>query len=194
MPDRDVKTIRDQIFFQYAKIVACSALKCANAREAKKKCYGFIKKTFLDLKTGQKNWSDISREDWQFAESEKRCVYCGAEHNLQREHLVPRSINIKTECGSCERIHGIHNQVYACADCNGATGKHAKGLYEFYMAQNPQDAKYYDIIPPLAEKKYLKTIYHCHECAGTLDSTDLDLDGQMTPLDIDRIIHNPTGR
>jgi hypothetical protein len=26
-----------------------------------------------------------------------------------------------------------------------------------------------DIIPALLEKKYLKTIYSCHECAGNLD-------------------------
>ena len=34
-----------------------------------------------------------------------------------------------------------------------------------------------DIIPPLVEKKYLKTVYRCHECAGTLDSVDADGDG-----------------
>ena len=30
MPDRDVRTVRDQIFFQYAKIIACSAMGFAN--------------------------------------------------------------------------------------------------------------------------------------------------------------------
>ncbi len=38
------------------------------------------------------------------------------------------------------------------------------------------------------EKKYLKTIYHCHACAGTLDATDLDGDGEMTVLDLDHIL------
>jgi len=37
------------------------------------------------------------------------------------------------------------------------------------------------------EKKYLKTIYDCHVCAGTLDATDLDGDGIMTVLDLDKI-------
>jgi len=41
----------------------------------------------------------------------------------------------------------------------------------------------------LLEKKYLKTMYHCHECAGTLDSTDLDGDSSMTVLDIDEILN-----
>jgi hypothetical protein len=30
--------------------------------------------------------------------------------------------------------------------------------------------------PPLLEKKYLKTIYNCHLCAGTLDGGDIDGD------------------
>jgi hypothetical protein len=38
------------------------------------------------------------------------------------------------------------------------------------------------------EKKYLKTIYNCHLCAGTLDGGDIDGDGELTVLDIDHII------
>jgi hypothetical protein len=45
-----------------------------------------------------------------------------------------------------------------------------------------------DLIPPLLEKKYLKTIYNCHECAGTLNAGDIDGDGELTVLDIDHII------
>ena len=44
------------------------------------------------------------------------------------------------------------------------------------------------MIPKLLEKKYLKTVWHCHECAGTLDSADLDGDGSMTVGDIDAIV------
>jgi len=40
----------------------------------------------------------------------------------------------------------------------------------------------------LLEKKYLKTIYACHICAGTLDAGDIDGDGELTVLDIDQII------
>ena len=98
MPDRDVKTIRDLIYYQYAKIIARRAFGAAD---------GFIKKTFRELKSGAKSWSDIEREDWQLIE---------------------------------------------------------------------------------AEKKYLKTIYNCHKCEGTLDGGDIDGDGELTVLDIDYII------
>jgi len=45
------------------------------------------------------------------------------------------------------------------------------------------------IDPPLLEKKYLKTIINCHECAETLGGCDLDRDGEITVLDIDFILH-----
>jgi hypothetical protein len=62
-------------------------------------------------------------------------------------------------------------------------------LYEFYREKYPGERKFYDFIPPLLEKKYLKTIIKCHECANTLSSSDLDRDGEITVLDIDFILH-----
>jgi hypothetical protein len=37
------------------------------------------------------------------------------------------------------------------------------GLYAFFAKRLPPDRKFYDRIPPLAEKKYLKTVYECLE-------------------------------
>lgn len=186
MPDNSVKTIRDQIFFQYAKIIACSAFKCANGKEAKKKNYPFIKRKFLDLQSGKMSWSDILREDLQFIDMEKACVYCGAAENIQKEHIVPRSLKINVRCPACDKIQAVHNLIWACGACNSS--KNDRGLYAFYKARLSPEPKFYDLLPPLLEKKYLKTIYHCHECAGTLDATDLDGDGEMTVLDLDHIL------
>jgi len=187
MPDRDVETIRDLIFYQYAKIVARRAFAAADGKEAKKRHYGFVKKTFRELKSGVKSWSEITREDWQLVEAEKRCAYCGSETDLHREHIVPKSLAIKLECKTCEIIQGIHNQIWACSACNCSKG--TKGLYEFYKEKFMGERKSYDLIPPLLEKKYLKTIVSCHECAGTLDGGDIDNDGELTILDIDSILH-----
>ncbi len=187
MPDRDVKTIQDLINYQYAKIIAKSAFSIPNGNIAKKQYYGFIKKTFLELKNGVKSWSEITREDWQFVESPKECIYCGAKSDIQKEHIVPRSLQITPKCKTCDKIQGIHNQVWACKQCNYSKG--TKGLYEFYRAKFPNEKKFYDFIPPLLEKKYLKTIYNCHKCAGTLNLGDLDGDGKITVLDIDFILH-----
>ncbi len=182
MPDRDVRTIRDLIWYQYAKIIARSAM----GPEAKQNAYGFIKKTFLDLKNNAKTWSDILREDKQFAQAEKRCIYCGSSDNLEWEHIVPRTIRTNKRCFACERVHGIHNQIWACRDCNGA--KKQKGLYTFWQERHPDDRKFYDHIPALLEKKYLKTIYYCHECNGTLEAADLNGDGRLDVFDLDECI------
>ncbi|MFA6342702.1 MAG: hypothetical protein WCX75_07585, partial [Fibrobacteraceae bacterium] len=70
MPDHEVKTIRDLIYYQYAKIIA----KAAMGPDAKKAAYGFIKSTFRKLRDDQKKWSSYLHEDKQFVNTEKRCV------------------------------------------------------------------------------------------------------------------------
>lgn len=182
-----IETIQDIIYYQYSKIIAKSAFRVLNGMKAKKNHFGFIKKTFLELKNSIKSWSDIAREDWQFVDAERKCIYCGAEYDLHKEHIIPRSLRIKPECQTCSIVQSIHNQVWACRQCNSAKG--TMGLYKFFNMKYPNEKKFYDLIPPLLEKKYLKTIYNCHKCAGTLNKGDLDGDGELTVLDIDFIIH-----
>ncbi|RMD84789.1 MAG: HNH endonuclease [Lentisphaerae bacterium] len=190
MPDREVESIRDLLYYQYAKIMAKSAFRTDDGQAAKRQHYGFIKETLRALKNGKKTWSEITREDKQLVEKEKKCFYCGSEDDLQWEHIVPKSIRIKCKCSTCHTIQAIHNMIRACKSCNLA--KRTMGLYEFFKAKYPDDTKFYDRIPPLLEKKYLKTIWNCHECAGTLDVGDLDGDGRITVLDIDQILHRST--
>jgi ribosomal protein S27AE len=184
MPDRDVSTLNQVMHFQYAKIIACSAFGYANGTEAKKKNYGFVKTTFRQLSSGKKTWSNIEREDWQLMESDKECAYCGGTVDLAREHIVPGSLIINERCPSCDVIQSIHNKVWACRSCNSPKG--TDGLYSFYKRRLPGEKKFYDLIPPLVEKKYLKTVYQCLDrCAGCLDSGEMDGDAEMTVLDID---------
>jgi hypothetical protein len=49
LPDRDVRTIRDLIHYQYAKIIARSALSVPDGTAAKGNYYRFIKQTFKEL-------------------------------------------------------------------------------------------------------------------------------------------------
>jgi hypothetical protein len=188
MPDKSVKTIQDLIYYQYAKIIARRAFDATDGRQAKKDHYGFIKETLRDLRSGAKSWSEITREDWQFVESEKRCIYCGSETDLHKEHIVPKSLRIKPECATCDAIQGIHNQVWACRRCNSMKG--TMGLYQFFKVIHPAERKFYDLIPPLVEKKYLKTMCLCHECAETLHGGDIDGDRELTVLDIDWILQH----
>jgi len=58
----------------------------------------FIKQTFRKLKNGVLYLRQIlSREDWQFVESDKKYIYCGTEIIFHREYILPRSLQIKAE-------------------------------------------------------------------------------------------------
>jgi len=186
MPDRDVTTLRHLLYYQYAKLIARAAFGVPDGVAAKKAVYGFIKTTFRDLCSGRKQWSDIAREDWQLVDADRRCLYCGSTADLAREHLVPASLHVNDRCPTCDTIQGIHNQVFACRSCNSSKG--TRGLYRFYHDHHPDDRKFYDRIPSLAEKKYLKTVFECLGCTGSLDSGDLDGDGELTVLDIDHAL------
>lgn len=183
MPDREVQTLRDLVYYQYAKLIARSAFEQPDGMAAKGSHYGFIKNTFRALRDGRKQWSDITREDWQLVEGAKVCAYCGAAEELAREHIVPRTLRVNDRCESCDTIQSIHNQVWSCRTCNSRKAR--QGLYNFYRSLYPLAPKFYDHIPPLVEKKYLKTIYECLTCAGCLDSADMDGDGAISVLDID---------
>ena len=63
-----------------------------------------------------------------------------------------------------------------------------EGVYSFCRLKQRGDTKFYDSIPPLLEKKYLKTIYNCHDCSSTLDKGDIDGEDVITVLDIDAVV------
>ena len=176
MPDRDVKTIRDLIYYQYAKIIARRAFSVPDGKEAKAQHYGFVKNTFRELKSGAKSWLEITRGNWQYVKVEKKCIYCGSESDLHKEHVVSKSLEILPKCKTCDVIQGIHNQIWACSGSN--LSKETKELYEFYIEKYPGERKFYDLIPPLLEKKYFKTIINYHECARTLSQGDLGHEGK----------------
>jgi len=59
MRDRDVSTIGDLIYYQYAKIIAKSAFGVPEGREAKGRHYGFVKQAFGELGGEVKNCGEI---------------------------------------------------------------------------------------------------------------------------------------
>jgi len=161
MPPAAIKTVRDLIFWEYAKLISGSAL---NDR----KNFGFVMKKFKELQTGKIVWSDILREDLQIDHT--RCDYCGSTENLSNDHIVA-----KRDCHFAE----IHNIVKACKKCNSSKGN--KDLIEWWGRENIYE------LPRVVYGKYLKMLYICHECRGTLDKTDLNNDGELNVLDLGEI-------
>jgi hypothetical protein len=131
VPDRDVKTIRFSLFFQYAKIIGVRAF----GPNARKTVYGFTKTKFRELVRGEMKWSEILRNDQRSFEEPKACIYCGAADHLQWEHIVPRSLANKERCPGCDRIQGIHNMVWRS---HAAVGPNRAGWFCAEKASVPR--------------------------------------------------------
>ena len=83
MPPSYVRTIEDEIFYEYAKLISRSAMGQIN--------YRFVSDRFKALKSGAITMSDTIREWQREQELEKACVYCGALEDLSADHIIPRS-------------------------------------------------------------------------------------------------------
>ena len=101
MPPAVVKSVKDLIYWQYAKIIAESA-------GMGKKDYGFVMNKFKQLKQGSISWNEI-REYVKEREYSNECIFCGVTTNLTLEHLLP------------QKYHGPNvekNLVWICKSCN----------------------------------------------------------------------------
>jgi hypothetical protein len=160
----DPRTVRDLIFHRFARI--CS-------REA------------VGTRAGVLPWTDAKRRLPEQVET-RACAYCRVRRGLSRASVVPRSMNVKAACARCPKLRGTRNQVWACGGCRAEKGD--QGLYTFLRRRFPEERTFYSKIPAEAEKKYLGTIYDCHRCAGTLDATDADGDGELTVRDLEAVL------
>jgi hypothetical protein len=162
LPPAAVKTIQDLIFYQYAKIMAQSA--------GLRKNYRFIIDRFERLRSREIRMSDALREiKKQFKEDERRCEFCGSTQELSFDHIIP---HIRGGPDSAE------NLVLACRTCNSSKGK--KGLYEWLGL----DRK--DELPRVVAGKYLKLLYEIHDRRRTLEKGDLNGDGELNVLDLEK--------
>jgi hypothetical protein len=84
MPPKAVRTLRDLLFWQYAKIISDSA-------GFGKDNYRFIMDRFRRLRSGEIEWSTSIREWIHEQESPNACIYCGATGDLTVEHMIPLS-------------------------------------------------------------------------------------------------------
>jgi hypothetical protein len=84
IPPSAVKSIRDLIFWQYAKIISESA-------GAGKKEYGFVMDRFKKLVSGEISWSTSIREYVKEREKAGECIYCGSKKDLTLDHILPKS-------------------------------------------------------------------------------------------------------
>lgn len=151
MPPRYVKTIRDEIYYEYAKLMSRSA--CGG-----KLNHGFIGTWVKELRVGQKNMSGTMREWLREQQLPKECVFCGATEDLQMDHLIPVSRGGQDVS---------ENMVWSCRQCNISRGN--KGIYEWLGLEQK------DNLHRLVAGKYLKQLFDLHAFLGTLDVNREDL-------------------
>lgn len=112
MPPPYVKTIREEIYYEYAKLISRSAYDSLQR--------AFITDRFKKLRTGEITISGTMREWEREQEIPKICVYCSSTAHLTTDHLIPRSRG---------GDDSADNVVLACQSCN--TSKGEKGVFEW---------------------------------------------------------------
>ena len=157
MPPPIVKTIKDEIFWQYAKLISKSAGFGINQR-------AFQMNRFIALRDCKIEWSTTIREWIKEHEKPNECVYCASKNDLTVEHILPQC------CGGPDIPD---NAIKVCKKCNSNKG--GKKLYEWFGLKNK------DEIPRIAEGKYLKLLYELHKKLGTLDIDKNDLRNKLCP-------------
>jgi hypothetical protein len=80
MPPRYVKTIREEIFYEYAKLMSRSAFQGEIN-------YGFVTDRFKGLRDGAIAMSGTIRELQREQELPRACVFCGVTGDLQMEEI-----------------------------------------------------------------------------------------------------------
>lgn len=144
MPPGYVTTIREEIFYEYAKFISRSAYKSLER--------GFITDRFKKLRDGEITISGTMREWEREQELAKECVFCHSTLGLTTDHLIPRSRG---------GDDSADNVVLACQPCN--TSRSDKGIFEWLGLKEK------DKLHRLVAGKYLKQLLTLHERAGTLE-------------------------
>ena len=163
MAPKVVKTVRELIYWEYAKLIA----EAVEGRPEARKKYPLVMHMFQKLRNGQMKPASILRENKMLVEETNACAYCGATEGLEWEHIIPRVKLV---------IDEIDNMVWACRGCNAE--KSGRDPFEWYGTERQYE------IPRIVVGKYLKLVYDIHEQQGSLDSIDPNGDGKLDIFDL----------
>jgi hypothetical protein len=144
MPPAYVRTIREEILYEYAKLISRSAYGSLQR--------GFITERFGKLRDGEITISGTIREWEREQELPKLCVFCGSTTNLTTDHLIP--VNKGGD-------DSADNLVLSCSSCNSSRAD--KGVFEWLGLKKKDD------LHRLVAGKYLKQLMQLHEQRGTVD-------------------------
>lgn len=150
MPPPYVRTVREEILYEYAKLISRSAYSSLQR--------GFITDRFKKLRDGHITISDTIREWEREQELPGECVFCGAKEYLTTDHLIPRNRG---------GTDSADNLVLACKSCNSSRGD--KGIFEWLGLEKK------DQLHRLVAGKYLKQLLQIHESLDTINISKSEL-------------------
>lgn len=140
-----VKTIREEIFFEYARLISRSTLK-GNVD------YPFVANRFKALLSGRTTMADTNR-DWPRDQNQPpACAFCGAAHDLELDYLVPLSRG---------GLKSSDNAVLSCPGCRAGRGD--KGIFQWLGLEKKEG------LDPFISARYLKELFDAHSRKGTLE-------------------------
>jgi len=149
MPPTYVFSMRDLIFYEYAKLISKSAKRWGD--------YKFVYGRYNSLKNGKIKMSTTLRE-WKKEQekNENYCVYCSSKKNLSIDHIIPKKLG---------GTDSPDNLVLACKKCNSSK----KDLSLFLWMSKHDKWPNIDLLDRILSGKYLKELYLIHEDKGTLN-------------------------
>jgi hypothetical protein len=171
MPPKYVTTVRQLIYWEYAKLIARAAGFEDN--------YGFIVSRYKKLASGEMTWSSSVRDYQKEMVKGQACIYCGAKASLSTDHIIPMS-RASVDPKIAKLLDSPDNCVCACKKCNSSKGD--RDVFEWYGPEHTDD------IPKLVLSKCLKIAFNLHETQGTLDLEDPNMDGVLDIYDLGVVI------
>jgi hypothetical protein len=151
MPPPYVTTMREEILYEYAKLICRSAF-------GGQINYRFVADRFKALRDGRATISGTNREWQREQELPRECVFCGDTGNLQIDHLIPRSRG---------GTDSADNTVWSCQTCNASRGD--QGVFQWLGLKKK------DSLHRLVAGKYLKQLLELHQQHGSLDVRKNDI-------------------
>ncbi len=160
MPPATVKTIRDLVYWEYAKLASEIGV-------GDRKNFRYAMATYQRYRRTSAHPLTILRENGLESKAIGECAYCGSHQNLQTDYIVAMS------AGGPDRPDNLISICNACQQSRGT-----KELFHWYGKERRYE------IPRLILGKYLKLVFEAHEANGTLDSTDVNDDGKLDIFDL----------
>jgi hypothetical protein len=177
IPPKHVQTVRQLIYWEYAKLIA----KAAGFEDN----YGFITSRYKKLLSGEMKWSSSLRDHIKELEKGNVCAYCGSSDALSADHIIPIS-RAGVDPRIVRLLESADNCVCACRKCNSSKGD--QDVFEWYGEERA------DEIPKIVLSKFLKLAYDMHETQGTLDLKDPNMDGTLDIYDLGVVMTNLINR